>query len=351
MYRMKFDEWGLRKYKLNNRLQSSTIRPRKCPRLPRLATSPSSSESCPPSTAGLAPEVQLKFGPNITIPARPLELSDLLPFIQGEFADEYALEVLITKWQKGGEYMECARSFLRDPVRYLGSRGIDYIPRTGRALFSLIYDCVPPAEQFPLTKALLEADLALEYETHPSNPHNDSWIQSWRSAAVAPTWDNAKRTLYTMFSAQFPGKGQAQMFLDSALVVIAERILKRYMDKLEEFRARAEPLGRSDTNAEYCRRYLAILKDFNRTDKDLSPSWYKYSLQIIGWDSEIANKVQESQCKCAEFSAENYQKYRKLISLYTGIEEGFIDWSLNDLVTTATLYSTVGQGLESHFSI
>lgn len=336
---MKFDEWGLRKYKLNNRLQSSTRRPRKCPQLPRLTTPPSSSESCPPPAASLSPEVQLKFGPNITIPARPLELLDLLPFVEGEFADEYALEVLITKWQEGGEYMECARSFLRDPVRYLGSRGIDYIPRTGRALFSLIYDCVPPAEQFPLTKALLEADLALEYEIYPSNPHNDSWIQSWRSAAVAQTWDNAKRTLYGMFSAQFPGKGEAQMFLDSALVVIAERLLKKYMDKLEGFRVRPEPLSRSDTsNAGYCRRYLAILKDFNLTDRGLSPSWYKYSLQIIDWNSEIANKAQESQCKCAEFSAENYQKYRKLISLYMGMEEGSIDGSLNDLITTAILY-------------
>lgn len=317
---MKFDEWGFRKYKPNNRLQRSTVRPRKVAQLARSTSSISSSESSPSPPANLIPEAEIKFGPHITVPARPLKLSELLPLIQGRLADEFALQALITKWQEGGEYMECARSFLRDPFRYLGSRGIDYIPTTGRALFSLIHVYVPYVEQFPLTKALLEADLSLEYEIYPSN---DTWIRSWRSASVAETWGNAKRALSSVFAAQSPGKGPAQMFLDSALVVQAERLLKKYMDRLEGFRSRTGPLSCSDTtNAEHCRRqYLAILKDFDHTNLDLSSSWYKYFLRIVDWGPAMA---------------ENCQKHRKLISLYTDVTEEYVDEALNSLIENAT---------------
>ena len=311
---MKFDEWNLRKYK-------SSKQP---PFGRRLLFNLSAPAPNPSQTTKPAHEMHMYFG-QIAIPTGPLKAAEVLQLIQGPSKYDYALEILLIKWQPGGEYMKEFTPFLQRP-EYCKCI-MEPKTRVGN-LFKLVMDNVPPAEQFPVTKALLEAAVGVSRNISLESP---GWAKVWRAACDEEEWQTAKRHLD---SVDLVSLGAGKLFRDCALVVTAERLLGRYMTRLESFRAHTGPLSAFEAvEAESCRRnYMGILKSFYPTKLDVNPSWYKYSVQIQEWEATLAGNVDEVERKRIQLADKNRHKYQHLISLYTGVPEDGIDLLLDDLV-------------------
>jgi len=323
-YRMKIDEWGLRKYK--------SIKDRPTLRRPRIplehenSTSPS-VQALTVAELDISVDEQLMFG-DIGIPASPVDCSDLLRMIKGPSEYRHALEILLYKWQSGGQYMNAALDYLQDGRYCVRITEDPPVPN----LFTLAEANVPREERSRLIKALLEADLFFDNQVFFA-PHYilPSWVKRWRLAAKETDWEEAKRSLYHSDMA-FTGSGET--FVDCTLIVIAERLLKHNQNRLEELRGRATPLSTSDSlDAERCRRqYMDILKDFYATKLHLKYSFYKYSLQIVDWDEALAKEAQESQRKQYDLLFSKHIKYRQLISNYTDKPTDTIDDTLDVLL-------------------
>lgn len=267
------------------------------------------------------------FG-DISIPAGPVDCSDLLGRIKGPYAYRHALEILLVKWQPGGQYMRAALDFLQES-RYC--MRITEDPPTPN-LFVLAERNVPSQERFALMKAFLEADLA--FDSDGFFVHSDaipSWVKPWRLAVKGTDWNEAKRSLWHPdLKDQFPEETTFRCFL----VIIAERMLDRTKNRLEYLRTRQSPLSSSDSNdAERCRRqYIGILKEACKFEFELNPSVYKYAVQILDWDLAIAKDVQESHQKQNELLVTKEAKYRQLISMFTNKPAHIIDDSLDILL-------------------
>lgn len=326
---MKIDEWGLQKYKTTKE-RPTPRRLRKGPehRVASLA-SLQGSPIARLDTEEEEEEVQLMFG-DISVPAGPMGCSELLEMIDGPNAYRHALEILLVKWQPDGQYMKAALRFLQDD-RYCMAITAD--PPTPNLLV-LTDRNVPWEEQPILTRALLEADLALDSEVFFDH-HDDvpSWIKQWRLAAKDTDWNEAKRSLWHPdLKDQFP-----MTTFRCFLAVIAERLLDRIKIRLEYLRTRQAPLSSSDSDDVelYRRQYVDILKEGFNGLLDLNPLVYKYAVKILEWDLAFAKNHQESQRKQNELLKEKEAKYRELISILSNKPINSIDDNLDALLRDA----------------
>jgi hypothetical protein len=107
-------------------------------------------------------------------------------------------------------------------------------------------------------------------------------------------------------------------FKDYAMVVIAERQLAHCKAEIDYCRQPNHVVRayEAEDASRHRKKYLDILKDFRHTNRDVSPSWYKYSLDIIEW--EVArSKDSTSRIPDADYIADEYRhKYLKLICQY-----------------------------------
>lgn len=328
-YRMKIDEWGLRKYKSNKERQA----------LQAIRKSPEEDDSPAPSPVttvrsttelDTSEEVQLIFG-DISIPAGPVDCAVVLSMISGPYKYRHALEILLVKWQPGGQYLKAAQDFLQDSRACMG---ITEDPPTPN-LFQLAESNVPSVERSVLIKALLEADLSLDSDIFFFRQRCvHLWVKRWRLAAKETEWNEAKKSLY---HTDIVSQGAGETFGNCALVVIAERLLKSNQERLEDFRGRAVPLSAADLlDAERCRRrFMDILNDFYATALKLHPSFYEYSMRIFEWNEALAKESQAAQRQQQNQLANTQAKYRRLISTYTGRAIDSIDDSLDDLLKEA----------------
>jgi hypothetical protein len=237
---------------------------------------------------------------------------------------QWIFGALVLKWQPNGEYMKTAISLLQNPVR--GQSLLAFSPtKSGHSftanIFKAITKNVSRGEQFQLIKALLEADQLHGTEIPPTSP---GWMRKWRSACNNDQWKDAKRQLV---SENLVSHEVGEIVLDCALVVIAERLLKSYMEKLEKFRAQFLCLGISDSgDAETWRRcYIEILKDITQRGLDLSLSLYKYSVLVMLWNEETADFHYAEQRMALESLSLKEHKYVRLINKYIGINLHEVD--------------------------
>lgn len=267
----------------------------------------------PPHPDIFQPQDFLQIGPGLTIPAGPLSASELVPLIQGPYAPVYALEILLKKWQPGPEYIEAFLTCLQNPeycqwISRSGSGG-------GPTLFKLIEEVIPSEQRSYLTMLLIKAEL-LSAQRDVDYPHT-VWQQSWHAVCNNEDWEEARELLEEdCVISQSVG----DVFRDCALVVIAERQLRACMSRLEDLRKYPGPVGNVDS--EECReKYLDILRDFRHRDLDVSPWFYKYSLQIIDWNE--LEDGHESRHKRLELADEYRHRYLKLIDIPPIFDGGY----------------------------
>jgi hypothetical protein len=267
------------------------------------------------------------------IPSRPLTVSELIPLIPED--PQWIFAALVLKWQPDGEYMKTAISLLQNPVR--GQSLLAFSPtKSGHSftanIFKAISKNVSHGEKFQLIKALLEADQLHGTEIPPTSP---GWMIKWRSACNNDQWKDAKRQLV---SGDLFAHEVGEIVLDCALVVIAERFLRSYMEKLEKFKTQFLGLGISDSSdAETWRRcYIEILKDIRQRGLDLSLSLHKYSVLVMLWNEETTSFNYAEQRLALERLSLQQHKYVRLINKYIGINIHEVDSVVNQFLSLQT---------------
>ncbi|KAH7400154.1 Clr5 domain-containing protein [Cadophora sp. MPI-SDFR-AT-0126] len=312
-YRMRIDSWGLDQNKSSRESHSSR----------RISPQPSSSSGLVSKSNSTTPlggrrteeDLELSTQQNTPNPVRKE---------RGPFDVISAFETLLSKWEPRTE--SALLCFQHPDFDEWVKRSND---SNGPILFKLIEALVPPEEQLVLYKSFLEADLAAQSD--PDYPFT-AWRCAWdlilrcddleedddecEVTYCSEDWERAKELLREDgVISQVAG----QAFLDSALVVIAERRLE---------------VCKKDPHHWNRRKYLDILKDFRHSDVDVDPSFYKHSLQII--EVEELENSQQSLRKRADLTRlvdsrrrcmndEEKEVFKGLQKQYMGILKAFYD--------------------------
>jgi hypothetical protein len=93
---------------------------------------------------------------------------------------------MLLKWQSEGSYLKAALSFLRTHSALFEIAHLTY---AGTTIFKLVEEKVATEERFALTKACLEADLALPMSDRFATT---MWKSFWRAACHSKSWQSAK---------------------------------------------------------------------------------------------------------------------------------------------------------------
>ncbi|PBP27580.1 hypothetical protein BUE80_DR001447 [Diplocarpon rosae] len=227
---------------------------------------------------------------------------------RGPFDVCSAFESLLSRWRPGPD--STLRCFQHPDYKKWSKRSN---PDHGPVLFKLIEALVPPKEQFELNKAFLETDL--RYHSDPSYPFI-AWRCAWRrllrceNSGAQPgndedgeipyggeEWEHAKETLR---EDEVISQVAGEKFLDSALVVMAERWLTACRDHPHRGNRR---------------KYLNVLKDFRHMKVDVDPSFYKDSLRIIELETEESSDASQQEWRRSSDLADEFrQKYLRLVN-------------------------------------
>ncbi|ESZ91832.1 hypothetical protein SBOR_7784 [Sclerotinia borealis F-4128] len=258
--------------------------------------------------------------PATTIPSQPMRLSELLPLIRNLYLAEYAFEPLLRNWQSDGEYMACAILWLNDPVH---CKYILASSPTGGNHFKLIDENVPFPERITLTKAFLKASIA-----HNVSPSQSIRSVVWGYTRYVDQWQIVKDNLLDASSGFIAEPGT--VFHLCALAVMGEELLNGYKNRLEVIRMHAQPLpvSRIEDGKRLRQQYISILKDFRHQEVDVDISFYKYSLEILEWNEILAAQERSKVDRLLG-------KYRRLVGLWTGNPPTWIDGGVDMMIETA----------------
>jgi hypothetical protein len=337
---MKFDEWGLRK---NNSSKgrpvrktvsraASTIHPgnsdepvgKQHPRSDASVETGSLLEAHHPGSVAPPAAPNVQAGPTATnaqSPEIPLEPEEVFAL-----ADEghafMKLRTMLLELRPGVGGVKTVLPWLQEhwPTD-IGDVAILFILVSVSAVFKR----GPADEKSLLVKACLEADLKAEQQRDSTcNEYSPDgiWLVDWWKACVVLDWDVAKLHLFRFRSPC--GEDFNRIFVDCALVVTAERLLRYLMEWLEGRRARVEPLSshESEEARQFRDVYITILDDFREKELDVDISWYKYALQIAAWNEAVATVIQEEQKQRLEQLEKDSQKYHQLKSMFKTVEAG-----------------------------
>ncbi|KAG9238036.1 Clr5 domain-containing protein [Amylocarpus encephaloides] len=264
-YRMRINEWALQKYKPRDEaLDEEGDFKMQNPANSGLGRANLSEEL---SNYGITKTDQvLKFGPSLTIPAKPSQASEVLALVQDPSAAPYALEILLIKWQPDRDYFEVLRGLLRtQQYRQFISRSTQH----GRPqLFEYVEEYVAQEDQLKVGKLLLEALYFVRQTPKSTEP---AWIVAWAAACRCNDWDEVRTILYDGSTASSIA---GPIFLKSAHVVLAEQLLRRYIKQFRVLKARNSWVDESErSEAESCRQNsMAILEEFSDTKTPLPQS-------------------------------------------------------------------------------
>ncbi|APA08763.1 predicted protein [Sclerotinia sclerotiorum 1980 UF-70] len=270
--------------------------------------------------------------PATTIHSRPMRLSELLPLIHNLYPVEHAFIPLLRKWQSDGEYMACAISWLNNPAHCKNILGSS---PTGSNHFKLIDENVPFPERITLTKAFLKASIV-----HHVVPSQSIWSVIWGYTRYVDQWKTVKDNLLDASSGFIEEPGS--VFHLCALAVMGEELLQGYKNRLEALLADAQSLtvSRSEEAKGLCQQYIGTLKDFRDQEVDVDISYYKYSLEILDWNEALAGQERSKIDRLLG-------KYRRLVGLLTGNSPSWIDGSVDRMIENAERRCLAGNSMSS----
>lgn len=298
-YRMRIDEWALRKYKPREDApeaeDSITVDYKSSPDM-KLGSTENTLPPEPPSNSQMIPTKFVTMSPSayqpdqttdfnglqstshLTIQKGPMEATEVLTLIESLSQPFHALEYLLVKWKAGGSYLTVLRILLKNPSN---RASITRCTATDQPfLFELIETYVPPDEQIEVGKLLLGTLLLTD---HTKDPRIPIWLKAWNNACRCTDWEDVKNVLH---DGERVSHQAGDIFLTAALVVFAENILRRVHKRLRAF---STPSGWDNEaqriEADHLRqKYLDILEECRDGNFNLRPSLYKQSLEVIERD-------------------------------------------------------------------
>ena len=325
---MKLDDWGFRKNnssKPNRVIKTQSQKSSKHQQRAKTSREDSIVSAVSERSNFSSDNDHIVFPDGCRIPKSPMKVSKLMALIPSH--SKYTGEILLVKWQGGGEYLR-ALLLLMDDV---GSANWLWTPTVldnrGENLLMLIQRKTLPYEQEALIKAFLHESLI------SLSPRSSPWTINWVAACKATNWRDAKRLLLKN-NAILDEAGENA--LRCALVIIAEYLLRTHQNRLEELRRSREPLTDEDLlkAADSRKEYMKIMKYFRGAGFDVDQSWYKYALIVTEWNETITYASHDAVRKRLDAVVEKEQKYRQLTASYTGLDEGnvdgYLDWLLRN---------------------
>ncbi|KAF8848684.1 hypothetical protein BDZ45DRAFT_262037 [Acephala macrosclerotiorum] len=326
-YRMKLDEWGLRKYatvhvdKKRRRTSpepqepeesaipsaaehqstahppthhdeaASTRRHRSSPRSHQIPST-SSEGSITIESSNFEDELTSRLAAlGVVLPSGRVRVDQLVKFLWAKIPaaqlDECLFESLLLKWQTDGTYLKAALGLLPDYHVF------SLLQFSGGNIFEVIEDRVGTVqERHVLVKACLKRTL----DTVSSGERKDcygldewsltfyDWQKILADAAKAVEWAEVNDIIDVY------GRGADAIgasFVALAPVVIAEDILDRGMTSLKDM-MRKKDLGFDDEQRFRAVRdqYTKVLEDFfipRPPELDLDRSYYKFALEMGAW--------------------------------------------------------------------
>jgi hypothetical protein len=156
----------------------------------------------------------------------------------------------------------------------------------------------------------------------------------WAEACTLSSWKMAKATL-GRWSILDSDRTIGTYFLECGLTVIAEGILNKNIEELEQMEARAKNPNHNDERlAEIClRESMDILGEFSNSGVDIDLKWYKRSLKISEWNDRLLAGCRTRQRKQSQQLEEYRQKFLQLKTLYQSVEDG--DGMVRNLLNAA----------------
>jgi hypothetical protein len=346
-YRMKFDEWGLRKNKSSKERRvrktvsrASTVHRDNSSDEPErgdLASNVAAETSFQSETrtrlsnvdsmelthlSSTAPPQKLTHMSSNVYPDNPPQSSEALSLADEDHAFD-KLKTILHNWRSGAS-LEPVLLFLKLNWSSMHPKQVEKLFLVVETPGFLLHS--PPKEKSLLVKTCLETDLKTQKQRDISY-YNHSWLLGWWEACHTLDWDEAKAFLYKMqvTSLVLYGTDQDSQLLDCALIVTAERLLGYLKERLEVRRARIEPLSaphESEEARNFRDAYITILDDCRVKELDVGISWYKYALQVAAWNEAVATVIQDQQKQRLEQLEKDGQKYRQLKSRFKSMEAG-----------------------------
>lgn len=309
-YRMRIDEWALRKYKPREDVpeagESITAEHKPKPNI-KLGSIEGSLPPEPPPNSQMMPTEFVTMSPSgyqpdqttdfnglqstshLTIQEGPMEATEVLALIERSSEPFHALEYLLVKWKAGGSYLNALRILLKNPSNCQSITRCTYTDQP--FLFALIETHVTPDEQIEAGKLLLDTLLLSD---HTKDPRIPVWLKLWNNACRCTDWEEVQNVLH---DGNIVSHQAGEIFLTAALVVLAEHILRRIHKRLRAF---STPNGwdneaqRTETS-QLRRKYLYILEECRDGNLNLRPSLYKQSLEVIERDESNADDQRTSR--------------------------------------------------------
>jgi hypothetical protein len=328
-YRMKLDEWRL--WKNNSKTQRRNAKAVTRHRSRNIEASGSKKSVSTSIVTGIQspPPVDVPMTPvdsveiyGVPVPSGPLDISDLLPLISS-FSNrpECGLEIILMKWKSDGKYLKAALNYLWDNRAFFP---IFHYTQDGTSIFQLFDTKLDYHEKFSLSKRCLEITFeqvqdkrhAILYLFHPKR------MYLWGHACALRSWDNVKECLNIisddpMFSGQY-------LFNSAALPFLAEKLLQKNLELLEQWRTRGASITANEAELAIMplRESMDILSSFKRDKFDIDTTWYKRFLQFL-MSNESLVKYQKRQLEQLE---ECQKKFLQLKTLHESVN------GANDLV-------------------
>jgi hypothetical protein len=328
-YRMKLDEWRL--WKNNSKTERRNAKAVTRHRSRNIEASGSEKSVSTSIVTGIQspPPVDVPMTPvdfveiyGVLVPSGPLDISDLLPLISNPYCRPLSgLEIILMKWKSDGKYLKAALNYLWDNR---GFARIDYQTQDETSIFHLIDTKLDSLEKFSLSKRCLEIDFELaqglpeefRFVVYPE------WKALWRKACALRSWDDVKKCLNMISDdPEFSGR---HLFTSTALPFLAEKLLQKNMELLEQWKTRGAfvPANEAEMAITPLRESMDILSSFKRDKFDIDTIWYKRFLQFL-MSNESLVKYQKRQLEQLE---ECQKKFLQLKTLHESVD------GTNDLV-------------------
>ncbi|KAG9238034.1 Clr5 domain-containing protein [Amylocarpus encephaloides] len=261
-YRMRVDEWGLRKYKStkNHVPQKMRKTDHAKPHIVDLTT--------PPPDVVHPSYTDIDFPDGTSIPEGPIKASELRSLVPGNWP--YTLEVFLIKWQDDGEYLKTILDVIAtgQHSEFILRRTVAIQP--GNNLFRILQYKVAIHDQAVLSKALLNS------VSFPGWNNNAIWSNELFVALRTNEWKDTRRIMRNPEIHRAIGS----KVVDYALGIIGARLLDGYKIRLQVHDDFFGLIHDKPTIVD-ARAYLDIMYDLERKGLTVDPVYYRLSLRLL----------------------------------------------------------------------
>ncbi|CZT11392.1 uncharacterized protein RCO7_03886 [Rhynchosporium graminicola] len=188
-------------------------------------------------------------------------------------------DLLFNKWKTLNDFTEYAHSVITSDGWTISI--FEPCPVGGDNLFDIIDTEVPEPERVPFITALLVA-----FSSVNITPLYSPWfIHWWTSVYASPNWDrfllrlDLPRTKSQLERIMSPEA--AKTFVDSAFLLVGERILLGIKTKLVAARRREMNEAQQDTFQKLHKQYTGILREFHARGMKVDQTWTYYLMNIL----------------------------------------------------------------------